>query len=56
LSGIVIAQQATLPRLVWRPNPKWSETQAIKLPRESIIEKEPLIEVLNLYRYVSHGR
>lgn len=56
LSGIVIAQQNTLPRLVWRPNPVWTETKAIQLPRESIMEKEPLIEVLDLYRYVGHGR
>jgi len=34
----------------------WSETKAIQLPRESIIEKEPLIEVLDLYRYINHDR
>ena len=56
LSGAVIAQQKILPRLVWRPNPVWSETKAIQLPRESIIEKEPLIEVLDLYRYINHDR
>ncbi|UQG62608.1 hypothetical protein MIH18_23045 (plasmid) [Marinobacter sp. M3C] len=56
LSGVVIAQQKTLPRLVWRPNPVWSDSQPARLPRESIMEKDPLIEVLALYRYVHHDR
>jgi hypothetical protein len=56
LSGVVIAQQKTLPRLVWRPNPVWSESHPARLPRESIMEKAPLIEVLDLYRYIRHER
>ena len=52
VSGVVIAQQSTLPRLAWRPNPMESENDVVRLPRESIIEKEPIIDALRLHRYV----
>lgn len=52
ISGVVIAQQKHMPRKLWRNNPGKSE-DLLRLPRESDIEAEPFIEVLNLYRYAS---
>ncbi len=52
ISGMVIAQQTTLPRKLWRDNPAHSETTAERLQRLSTISTEPYIKVLNLYRYI----
>lgn len=49
VSGVVIAQQKHLPRLFWRPDPGKKRDS---LARESIIEAEPLVKALDLYRYV----
>ena len=51
ISGVVIAQQKVMPRKLWRPNPGLSEASASRLPRESSIEAEPIVNALGLYRY-----
>jgi hypothetical protein len=50
ISGIVIAQQKNMPRKLWRDNPG-STTDLPRLPRESSIEQEVFIKVLDLHRY-----
>jgi len=52
VSGIVIAQQANLPRMLWRENPEVSGIKVKKLDRLSTIEHEVFISSLRLYRYV----
>ena len=52
ISGVVIAQQETLPRLAWRENPAFRNEVPVRLQRESKIEPEPVIQALSIHRYV----
>lgn len=52
VSGVVIAQQATMPRMLWRENPEISGIKPERLPRVSGIENVALVHSLSLYRYV----
>lgn len=53
ISGVVIAQQSTLPRTLWRPDPGSSgENTPVRLSRKSSLEKNPVVQALQLYRYV----
>lgn len=52
ISGIVIAQQKNLPRKFWRVNPG---DQRRRPAQESVIEEEPLILALDLYRYAKRS-
>ena len=52
VSGIVIAQQTNLPRMVWRENPAITGVEVEKLERLSTIEHTALVDSLHLYRYV----
>lgn len=52
ISGVVIAQQKTLPRMAWRENPVFQKEVPIRLQRESKIEPEPVIQSLSIHRYV----
>jgi hypothetical protein len=52
VSGIVIAQQTNLPRMVWRKNPAITGVEVEKLERLSTIEHTALVDSLHLYRYV----
>lgn len=53
VSGIVIAQQAFMPRKFWRSDPgKPDANKPHRLTRVSSIEKEPFVVALGLYRYV----
>lgn len=51
ISGVVIAQQKTLPRMAWRENPVFRKEVPIRLQRESKIEPEPVIHALSIHRY-----
>ena len=56
ISGVVVAQQKTLPRMAWRENPVSRNEVPIRLQRESRIEPEPIIQSLSIHRYVrGHG-
>ncbi|MFC1337315.1 MAG: hypothetical protein G8D89_01790 [gamma proteobacterium symbiont of Clathrolucina costata] len=55
ISGVVLSQDATLPRYLWRDNPEHAEpdTQQVRLSRDDAgIESEPYIKALRLHRYV----
>ena len=52
ISGVVVAQQKTLPRMAWRENPVSRKEVPIRLQRESSIEPEPVIQSLSIHRYV----
>lgn len=53
ISGVVIAPQNTLPRVLWRNPPSQQPTKAPRLQRESSIHTDPFIKEINLYRYRS---
>lgn len=50
ISGVVIAQQERMPRMLWRDNPG-DHDKLERLPRESGIEQNAFILSLDLYRY-----
>ena len=52
VSGIVIAQQVTLPRMFWREKPVKTDDDSDRLPRISTIENESFVTSLHLHRYV----
>ena len=53
VSGIVIAQQETLPRMFWRDDPgEPDKDDPIRLTRVSSIEPESFVHSLGLHRYV----
>lgn len=52
ISGVVLAQQAQLPRYLWRENPGDGTDSKPRLARISGIEPEPFIKILGLHRYV----
>lgn len=51
VSGVVIAQQSTLPSVLWRDQPEPGKADE-QLQRRSSIEREPFIKSLGLHRYV----
>jgi len=58
ISGVILSQDITLPRYIWRDNPDLlaPEAQQERLSRlDTHIESEPFIKVLRLHRYIDRG-